>query len=186
MKKSLETYDLIDWWNTQFSTQEKEYIIQKYQPMMGIPDNCEDYPVFRFLIGVQSWFLDLKDAEISQKLLSKAESFITPSTPILDLHFFYSNSIKHYYKLRNVDVKFYNLAKENCLRQIQLSKLAKDQFLLEDWHILPRHLGFEQLSIILEKESKYKDAITLCQQAESIGWKGDWQKRIDRLSKKAE
>lgn len=49
---------------------------------------------------------------------------------------------------------------------------------------LPSHSGYEQLAIILEKQGDFSEAIRLAQQAKQEGWKGDWDKRIDRCQKK--
>jgi hypothetical protein len=49
---------------------------------------------------------------------------------------------------------------------------------------IPDHYGFRQLSIILEKEGKYKEAISVCKNALMIGFRGDWEKRIIKNSNK--
>ncbi|MFO7681945.1 MAG: hypothetical protein R6X34_18025 [Chloroflexota bacterium] len=49
---------------------------------------------------------------------------------------------------------------------------------------LPSHEGYKQMSIILEKQGNFSEVIRLAQQAKQQGWKGDWDKRIDRCEKK--
>lgn len=51
---------------------------------------------------------------------------------------------------------------------------------------LPSHYGFKQLAIILQKRGDLDDALTVCHEAKAQGWKGDWDKRIARLSKQIE
>jgi len=48
----------------------------------------------------------------------------------------------------------------------------------------PSHRGFKQLAIINHKQEKYKGVIKLCKQAKEQGWRGDWDKRIQRAKKK--
>jgi len=146
---------------------------------------CSSATVVNFLIGLQTWFTTLADEAISEKILKKAESFVTDETPILDRHFLYGSFIEHYYKKRNVDLKFYELAKLYCLKQIEISKKSKEAFLSDPtFSILPRHKGYEQLAIILEKENDYTNAMLICLAAKEIGWNTDWNKRILTLEKK--
>jgi len=49
---------------------------------------------------------------------------------------------------------------------------------------LPSHLGFEQLAIIEEKQGNYEETIKLSKEALKQGWRGDWEKRIERCMKK--
>ena len=184
-------YDLIGWWETSFSPKEKIFILEKYKPM-GSNELIEgtvtgsSATVVNFLIGLQSWFTKLADESISEKILIKAESLLTDETPILDRHFLYGCFIEHYYKKRNIDFRFYDLAKQYCMKQISISQEAKGGFLSDDppFPNLPRHKGYEQLAIILEKEKKYNDALSLCLEAKEIGWNTDWDKRILALEKK--
>ena len=77
-KGSLGYYSLLDWWNSQFSVSEQIYISKKYIPMGGsnlttgtIIDSSAS--VINFLTGLQSWFTNLTDEIISEKILIKAE-----------------------------------------------------------------------------------------------------------------
>jgi hypothetical protein len=49
---------------------------------------------------------------------------------------------------------------------------------------LPSPSGYGQLAVILEKQMRYEEAISLCAGAEQEGWAGDWGKRIERRRKK--
>lgn len=51
---------------------------------------------------------------------------------------------------------------------------------------LPSHHGYKQLAIILEKRGEVAEALGICLQAQSQGWKGDWDARIARLQSKLE
>lgn len=49
---------------------------------------------------------------------------------------------------------------------------------------LPRHVGFDQLTIICEKQHDYAEAIRVSEMAMKQGWNGDWEARIARCQKK--
>ncbi len=187
---SLGYYSLLDWWDTNFSNSEKLYILEKYIPMGGgeLTKGTilgSSATVINFLTGLQSWFTTLADEAISEKILKKAESLLTNETSILDSYFLYGSLIEHYYKKRNIDLRFYELAKQYCFKQIRISYSAKVAFLSDPtFPTLPRHKGYEQLAIILEKEKEYDNALSLCLEAKEAGWNTDWDKRILTLEKK--
>ncbi len=189
-KGSLGYYNLLDWWDSAFANEEKLYIQKKYIPMGG-GDLTKgtilgsSATVITFLTGLQSWFTTLADEVISEKILTKAESLLTHETPILDEHFLYGCLIEHYYKKRSLDLRYYELAKQYCIKQITISKKTKVAFLTDaDFTTLPRHKGYEQLAIILEKEKDYDHALQICLDAKKDGWNTDWDKRISTLEKK--
>jgi hypothetical protein len=187
---SLGYYNLLDWWDKEFTNQEKLYILEKYIPMGGgeLTKGTilgSSATAINFLTGLQSWFTTLADEVISEKILKKAEWLLTDETPILDIHFLYGCLIEHYYKKRNINLSFYELAKQYCLKQIGISQKAKDAFLSEGFFpTLPRHKGYEQLAIILEKEKDYNESLKLCLEAKEAGWNTDWDKRISTLQRK--
>ena len=49
---------------------------------------------------------------------------------------------------------------------------------------MPAHKGFGQLAIIEEKRKNFEAAIQISKAALEQGWAGDWEKRIERCSKK--
>lgn len=189
-KGNLGYYSLLDWWENEFSNTERLYIIGKYIPMGGgeltkgriIGSSAT---VISFLTCLQSWFTTLADEVIAEKILKKAESLISIDTPILDKHFLYGCFIEHYYKKRKIDNQFYDMAKQYCLKQISISKKTKDAFLSDTAFLnLPRHKGYEQLAIILEKEKDYVGSLKLCCEAKAMGWNTDWDRRISNLERK--
>jgi hypothetical protein len=46
------------------------------------------------------------------------------------------------------------------------------------------HAGYNQLSIIREKQGNWLEVIKLAKQAKAEGWAGDWDKRIEKAKKK--
>lgn len=104
---------------------------------------------------------------------------------ILDEHFMYHQEIFDAYAKRNESESFYKRAREACLKQINISELAKVAFLSDgSFGYLPQHHGYKQFTIILEKEGNYEEAINVAQKAKNQGWDGDWDIRILRYKKK--
>ncbi len=69
-------------------------------------------------------------------------------------------------------------------KQIDISKEVKEHLQKTMPGIpLPSHLGYETLSDIRERQGRYEECITLCQQAIEEGWTGDWQNRLNRCRK---
>ncbi|MFB2728713.1 hypothetical protein ACE02H_14735 [Shewanella mangrovisoli] len=50
--------------------------------------------------------------------------------------------------------------------------------------VMPSHVGYKQLAIILEKEGDLQGALALSQKALEQGWTGDFDKRIEKLTAK--
>lgn len=137
-----------------------------------------------------------------QKVMERYQKEDKRIRVILDKHFGYQQEIQHWYPLRNSQKG----AKENAIRacqaQVAMSKQAMQAFHDSDrlhlWYLheigdppdetremkIPRHIGFEQLAIIREKDGDVAESIRLCQQAKNDGWNGDWDKRIARLERK--
>lgn len=187
-------YGLTDWWNSEFSNSEKETILKRYIPFsLGEPNkqplifgnitNTSQSKV-HFLYTLSSWFKSKEYIDIALKIISKAESEVDTNTEILDLHFLHSTQVEMYYKLRDFDSKYLNMAIEACIFQIELAPQAKIAFEKVYVGPLPRHKGYEQLSIIYEKNKQYKEAIMICKQAFDQKWSGDWKKRIERCKNK--
>ena len=106
---------------------------------------------------------------------------------MLDQHFTLLNMIRVYYRNRASDGVSLKLAIDACERQIALAPSAAQMFKREEqMETLPAHTGFEQLTIIREREGYFDQAINLSSEARRQGWSGDWEKRIARCEKKRE
>jgi len=72
-----------------------------------------------------------------------------------------------------------------CRKQISIAaNVAQDMKREFPNSELPSHVGYKQLTIILEKKKHFNEVIELCRQAQAQGWNGDWEKRILRSKKK--
>ncbi len=192
----IRLYSLEDWWADDLSEEERKYILATYLPMGGDgkslieedikAENFIGSPrhVVHFLSSLASWFKRKNDRHIARKIFKKTLSLVDNNTKVLDLHFMYQHIIQIYYKDRKT-AEYYNKAIWACNEQIKLAKHSPKAF-YDEWGdtSLPRHVGYDQLVIVLEKEKKYNEAIALCTQAKDEGWNGDWDKRISRCKKK--
>ncbi len=187
-------FGLEEWWLSAFSDDERRYISERYQPLGSSGDTLTSGNIsytsataVGFVHGLASWFSGKNDRPIGYKILAKAEELADEKTPVLDRHFLYQTKLELHYKDREIP-EHREQAIAACLQQIRLSPKARDAFHAEYDRFgnppLPSHRGYEQLAIILEKEVKYREAIELCAEAERQGWRGDWQRRIERCRKK--
>ncbi len=195
--KSRKTKGLIgylgleEWWSPEFSTDERRYIIETFQPLGSSNDSLISGTVSStrqtavgLLRSLAGWFTKEKDRPIAYKFLKKAEELIKSEGSVLDAHFLYGRKIEIYYKDRNKP-GYLEKAIEACNQQIALAEKAAEAFRREyKESSLLAHKGYKQLAIILEKQKKCKETIELCEKARKQGWTGDWAKRIERCRKK--
>ena len=181
IEKAIHHFNLEDWWNSDFTKDERKLLI----------DNTKEYDVSSitpskllkdYLTYDLDWNFTKNNREICEKLYRKAEALFGKNDDILDQHFFYDSGIKFYYPDR-ANEESMKKAIEACRNQIAIgSKTAKKFKKLQSR--MPQHRGYQQLSIILDKQNNYADAIKICKQALAEGWAGDWDVRIARYEKK--
>lgn len=211
----LSLFGLTEWWNSTFTEAEQEYIESVYKPFGSDPSEKlltglqlvtgtkTTETSVSLLYGLAQWFNSKKDIDIAKRIIAKADELATPDLPVLDLHFHYSTVIQVYYKNRD-DPASLARAVWACQRQIDLSPQAASEFKREHRELrasairdgydsnlpagckLPRHIGFQQLCIILEKEGDHKGALWLAKRASRQGWDGDWDRRIPKLEKRVD
>ncbi len=183
-------HGLADWWNTAFTAEERAHVERTYKPM-GAP---ADYSLVKgeigwssatptsFLNGLASWFRKPVDRHLELRILDKAEELGTPGS--FDLHLTFSSKIENHYRRRDDDPAELEAALTYCRKQIAMAPQAAREWRREYGDKLPSHVGYQQLTIVLEKQGDYRGAIKLAQQARKQGWAGDWEKRIDRCERK--
>jgi hypothetical protein len=209
----LSLFGLTEWWNSTFTETEQVYIESVYKPFgsdlsekrltelqFAAGTKTTESPVSLLYVLAQ-WFNSKKDIHIAQRIIAKAEELLTPDLPVLDLHFHYSAMVQIYYKDRDDQA---SLARSvwACQRQIELSPQAASEFKREHGELkasairdgyssnlparckLPRHIGFQQMCIILEKNGDFKVALRFANRAFREGWDGDWDRRISRLERR--
>ena len=104
------------------------------------------------------------------------------------LHFDIQERIEFNYKNRSDKIS-YDKAKKLCYDMIEIApevaaKMEETNFMGDRGIPLPRHHGYQQLAIILQKEGVFTEAIRICEKGEKEGWNNDFAKRIERLKKK--
>lgn len=205
----IEYFGLTNWWQQTFTEDERNFIIQTYQPIgisvsilnhsssaeMSGSENVSNRltsgsivstsgTAVGLLSGLAGWFRAPETRSIAHRFLDKAFELANGDVDVLDLHFLYQRAIETYYKDRS-QPEFMMKAVEACHAQIGIAGRAAHRFLEEHGNSrLPSHKGYEQLAIIFEKEKRWSDAIALCEQAQSEGWNGAWGWRIERCAKK--
>nr|WP_295709567.1 tetratricopeptide repeat protein [uncultured Halomonas sp.] len=179
------------WWLNELSDEEREIILNIYSPM-GSENSIIEGEIYNssqtqlhFFWGLIGWFNKPELRHIAYKLISKAETFIDKSSESLDVHFFYSTKLEVFYKDRDLRPNGLELAIQSCEQQIANAPAAATAFKQKYDGNLPAHKGYSQLAIILEKQKRYDEAISLCEKAKSQGWAGDWDKRLERCDKRA-
>lgn len=183
--------NLEGWWLNELSDEEREIILNIYSPM-GSENSIIEGEIcsssqtqLHFFWGLIGWFNKPELRHIAYKLISKAETFVDKSSEPLDVHFFYSTKLEVFYKDRDLRPNGLELAIQSCEQQIANAPAAATAFKQKYDGNLPAHKGYAQLAIILEKQKRYDEAISLCEKAKSQGWAGDWDKRIERCDKRA-
>ena len=186
----IEYYRLQEWWLNALSSEERSILIAHYKPMGLNPDSLihgkitsSDQSVVAFLSNLSGWVKQPEYRKIGYKLIEKAETSISNKTPVMDRHFLYQAKMEIYYRNRDMDNFALSSAIEACKQQIALSTKAKQAF-MKQWGQIPSHAGYKQLCIIMEKQKNYDEVIHLASEAKKQGWTGDWEKRIEKCTKK--
>lgn len=188
----IKLYNLTDWWNSTFSNEEKNHIIDAYSPI-GMPRKSlvkgefldSGNSVISFLTNLSSWFNKAKDRYIAIEILKKAELLVDEKTPPLEYHFLLQHIIRVHYSNRREDTNSLNKALWACTEQIEFAPKAAIAFKNENnFSDLPIHVGYEEIVKVNEKEKKLQEAIFYCKKALEEGWRGNWTDKIDRFQKK--
>jgi hypothetical protein len=197
MKGLIGKFSLENWWNGEFTADEKETIETIFTPissngvMSGIltsgngdlADTC-----FEFLSILLGWFHTPEYYQIIKKIVKLADSMVANEKNVQNKHFYFLHKIKAFYPCREQFPEALELAIKACEEQISISQDVARTFKKEGG--IPEHTGFKQLCIIREKQGNWQEVIRLAEQAKSQGWSdgttGGWDKRIEKARKKLE
>ncbi len=179
-------HGLTDWWLSAVSEAERKHICDIYSPMGEetkslVTGNISQstQSCLAFLTNLSDWFDNPRDRQLSIRILEKAEAVLPQCTDVLDRHFFYARKMKLYYKLRDSDPTALDKAIEAGNAQIAIAPDAAAAFKRESSSPqLPKHPGFTQMCIILQKQKNYTGVIALAEEAKRQGWNDEWDKRI--------
>lgn len=180
-------YNLNDWFYSEFSDEEIQFMEQKYDPLgssasLTTGSGTSGMSVSFFLTSLLGWFYSKERTDLCLKIAKKAEElFSTDNQSYTDLHFYYQQLIQFYYKLRSNDT-YLEKAILYCNKQIDISSFVSKE-MKEDFPTLPRHIGYEQLAIIEKKNKNWQKVIEICKQAQKEKWNGTWKERIEEAKK---
>lgn len=134
-----------------------------------------------YLKGVGSTAASEKDYEFAEMVL--LETLDREDGSATSTHFTYNELIDVYYKQRDDREDAIEKCIQYCKKDIEIA----DEFVAEFGEV-PRIPSFKRLAIIYNRQERYADAITVCDQALEIGTtdgtKGGFEGRKDRLRKK--
>lgn len=191
----LGKFDLWDWWESEFTEKERTYLKKNYRPL-GMPEagfsiltdgNASISHPRSFLMQFAQFFkAKKKDLKLAIRILEKATSFPSDNMAPVDFHFDCYDRITFFYPLRDQHPTALENAIKACRDQIEHAERTKSAMMSDtkNWGFLPRHSGYDQLAIILEKQKDFQDALEICVKGKSEGWSNDFDKRIARLEKK--
>lgn len=154
-------FNLDNWWENEFSEEEKKIIISKKPEIIKGTYNYTDKSIAQYLQELSLWFNTKKESNISLKLLDQAEKLVNDKQT---LHFMYNSKIKSLYKKRKKDEVYLKQCIEYCKKDIELyeKKLSKISFFKDNNTRIP---AFQRLAIIYEKKGEYKKAIEVSKKA---------------------
>jgi len=189
-------FGLESWWLATFSTTERVYIEKVYQPP-GLPtvarplttgDGPSAYENAAALLVSLTDQLDTvpQEREMALRLLSKAEARAEAENDILSLHLAYDGMIRLHSRWRERFPDAPDAAFAACYKQArigaQVAAALHDRYPMR---ALPRHAGYELMTILLAEVDNYERALYTCRQARAQGWPGDWTARIQQLTKES-
>lgn len=104
VRGSIGYFGLEDWWFSAFSTEERQYIQEKFQPLGASGDSLTSGDIsytsetaVGLLQALAGRFSKEEERPIAYKIIEKAEELSTAETRILDVHSLYEEKIKIYY-----------------------------------------------------------------------------------------
>jgi len=194
----LAYYDLDAWWQSALTLSERQRVESLFHPPYYEQARPLTEGTFRhvagatdtpagFLSTLRSWLGSTpEDNAIRRKIRDTFAELTAFESDVVSRHFALSGLISEYYRDRNCDPKALPAAIAACRQQIALAPAVADVMRPDYPDRLPRHIGYERLAVILEKNKGYDEAIRLCEEAKRAGWRpgpnDDWDKRATRCA----
>jgi len=188
-------FGLNGWWLSTFTASEREYIEDTFRPLGTEPGQgilaegkiaSTSFTAGSLLGNLAGWFKKRpEDLDLGIRIVTKTEECALADEDILSLHFAYQERIQLNYRWRKENGGALDAAISACQQQIAISPRAADAFRSEyPGQALPMHTGYEQLAIVLEKQGRLDEALTLCREAMARRWAGTWEDRIARVARR--
>lgn len=190
----LQYYGLDTWWQSALAPAERERVESLFHPLgspharpltggtVGQIIGATSTPV-SFLSELVGWLRSTPDdLAIRRKIRDKMTDLVSAESNVISRHFSLQVLISEYYRDREADPGALAAAINACREQIAIAPSVATAMQTDLPGGLPRHIGYQQLAIILEKAKSYDEAIGVCEEAKRARWNGDWDKRIARCT----
>ena len=188
---------LTHWWNHDLTAAQRERMETLFQPL-GLSEGSRPLTTGNFsrpdggiasalslLSSLVGWLTaSVEDVEIRRAIRKRMDEALSAESDLVTRHFGLQVMSAEFYRDRESDPSALSMTVRLLEQQIAMAPdvaLAMHNMFPTQ---LPRHAGFQQLAIILEKSRDYGGAIALCHRARDAGWDGDWEKRIKRCNEK--
>src|SRR5437762_4851387 len=136
-----------------------------------------------FLANLAEWLNKPECRHLARRVIEQGEAIA--SDP-LEKHDVLQVMVLVNYRDRKKHPTFLDAAIRACQKQIEIAPEVIRLWKRQRRRTVPTHNGFQQLTIIRERQGDYSSAIRLCQRALKQGWRGtDWEARIQRCRCKA-
>lgn len=169
-------------------------------PLIAAIDSGRPYEIANFLTK------NYHEREVARRIYEAIYKAYFEHEDWVNAHFSLSRLLELYYRDRD-QANNYEVSKQICAQMISIESKVRDHMVSDHRYLVesikerntkfglhqkepafsfPAHAGYRQLCIIFEKEGRFEDARQLCFDAKLNGWNGDWDNRIERLTKKLE
>jgi hypothetical protein len=181
---------LSEWWFNTFTEDERNYINYRVRNMRAGPNALVEgtsitstHPnVSSFLSNLTFWFRKPQDNSIARRIALKAFEL---AEDVEDIGWSLAWIIRLYYYARDQLPDALERVISACKQYIEIAPLLAEKHKKKYPRLsLGKHEGYNRYTILLEKSRNYSEAIQLCEEAKRQGWKGDWDKRIERCTKR--
>lgn len=184
-------HQLEDWWFSTFTAEQREQAAGLYKPMGGSERPLVEGEIrwssasrVKFLTFVSSWFSKPGTRDIALAFADKLASEINPETPAVERHFAYQSLCTIYYRWRDEVPGCFDKAVSTCEASVAMAHELGGVIQFDTGAPEPvSHYCYRQLVVIEKKRGNFERAISLCRQAISEGWRGDWDHRIASMQK---
>lgn len=188
-------FGLVSWWSALFTEAERDRIETLFQPPGFSPSarplttghkRLDFYSAAALLTALAGYLReDPADRDLAMRVLAKAEERAKGQDDILGLHLVYQEMIRLHCRWREQFPDAVDLICGACHKQIAIATRVAEVFQdKRPGQVLPLHMGFQMMAVVLEQEGSYAQAIELCKQARFQGWSGNWTWRIGCLARK--
>ena len=187
-------YRLESWWLSAFSEAERRHIEALYyhpglvkakRPLTRGKGPSVHARVCDLLLAMaQPLERRAEDRVVAARILGKSEECANAKNDVIALHFTYEAMIRLHARWKKLFRDAEDAAFAACYKQVRIAgevrKALRERYPMRP---LPSHGGYELIVSMLTEAENYAQAITICEQAKSQGWPGDWVGRMQEVAK---